>query len=366
MVAEPIIIRPETMMSPVILLALVCVGTWLLTWLLMRLGVRRQWMDEPGGRHLHTQRTPRGAGLAMGVLFLMGLTVAYANAWVYPLQAWGTLLSAVSLVLVLGFWDDLKPLPVSVRLLGHLVAVIVVLWGIVWPVWATSTPYGGVMTWLALGMAGLLMLSMVNFWNFMDGSDGLATVQALFVFAVCVWLGLQADDMWLIWMGCLGLMVTAGFLPWNWPAAKVFMGDAGSTTLGFLVGFSVVAGWLVSVKLGVLLLLSAAPFWLDAGCTLLVRLLQGKPWHQGHTDHVYQLFRRNGLSATQLLLWWLGINVLCVLPCLWLLHWLYDDVLPETLWLLSVVTLMMLMFCAWWLLRARALKQLKCSEVLDS
>lgn len=361
MVADPIIIRPETMMSPVVLLALVCVGTWLFAWLLMRLGQRRQWMDEPGGRHLHKQRTPRGAGLAMGVMFVLGLTVAYANAWVYPLQAWAVLSAAVLLVTALGFWDDLRPLPVSVRLLGHVIAVLLVLWGIVWP--ELSMRDLGVMVWLMLVVAGLWVLSVLNFWNFMDGSDGLATMQALFVFAVSVWLGLDADNMWLIWLGCLGLMMTAGFLPWNWPVAKVFMGDAGSTMLGFLVGFAAVAGWLASPKLGVLMLLAASPFWLDAGATLLVRLWQRKPWHQAHTDHVYQLFRRSGMSAGRLLTWWMGINLCVVLPCLVLLHRLHDGVLSEPVWFAAAFVFVLLMFAGWCWLRQRISKQLAKNEV---
>lgn len=348
-------------MSPVLLLALVCVGTWLFSWLLMRLGQRRRWMDEPGGRHLHTRHTPRGAGLAMGVMFLLGLTVAYANAWVYPFQAWATLSAAVLLVVGLGFWDDLRPLPVSVRLLGHAIAVLMVLVGIVWPELAGQNL--GFMTWLALGVAGVLMLSMVNFWNFMDGSDGLATMQALFVFGVSLWLGLGADNMWLIWLGCLGLMMTAGFLPWNWPVAKVFMGDAGSTTLGFLVGFSVVAGWMASSKLGVLLLLSATPFWLDAGATLLDRLRQRKPWHQAHTDHVYQRLRRGGMSAERLLAWWMGVNLVVVLPYLLLLDWLHGDKVSEPVWWFLSSLLVLLMLFAWWWMRRYATCQITTKEL---
>ena len=172
--------------------------------------------------------------------------------------------------------------------------------------------------------AGLLLvvavLASINLHNFMDGSDAHLTSQIVFVFAALAILAghHEGADLRLLWAFCA--IAVAAFLPFNWPRARVFLGDVGSISFGFLVAaFTLVAlqrGW---IGWGGALILSSG-FMIDAGATLLGRLRRTRHWLRPHRDHLYQWLRRRGWSAQRVVAAYQLWNLLVVVPALMMLE----------------------------------------------
>ncbi|MGB1374048.1 MAG: hypothetical protein ACPG6R_13070, partial [Aequoribacter sp.] len=257
-------------MSPVVgasLLIFMALATWLVTGLVVRFASRLGLVHQPNHRSSHLQRVPHGGGLGFV------LTGSIAGFWFglgggsgsEPLQ--GVLACSLLLAMV-GLADDIWHLPAKVRFGGQALSLFALLW-LLGELPALG-PLGG---WVMLGLVFLVGLWWVNLFNFMDGIDGLAGMQALFmlVAAGCliVWTNtsVMGSSSW--WMMLFIAAATAGFLLLNWPPAKVFMGDVGSLWLGFsifaLALLSIQAGWL---GYGVWLIL-AALFVTDGTVTLL-------------------------------------------------------------------------------------------------
>ncbi|MGH8054243.1 MAG: MraY family glycosyltransferase [Stenotrophomonas sp.] len=244
-----------------------------MTWLAIRYAVKRQLMDMPGERRSHTVSTPRGGGIGIVISVLLACLVA---ALLYPAAAVAISGFAIGLVMVagIGWWDDHRSLPALPRLGVHLLAAIL-LGGLVW--------FGSGSLVKAL-FCTLLAVSLINIWNFMDGINGLAVTQAILVGVGAVVL-LPAP------YALAGLVVAAaclGFLPFNFPKARVFMGDVGSGALGYVMAGLLALGLTVTDVAAPLWLMLPTAFFVDAGFTLLTRMLKGERWMQPHTQHLYQ------------------------------------------------------------------------------
>ena len=244
----------------------------LLVALIVQLARRYQLLAHPNARSSHLTATPTMGGIAI-VLPLIGLLAIFA--WPGDLMML-RLFVAVSFLAVVGFIDDLKGLGAGVRLICQALSVLLVLTG-----FDLALPA----YWLAI--IGFLLLWHVNLYNFMDGIDGIAAVQAL-VFCLGVLLlaqGIEGEWGLLLW-AIPG--ATLCFLAWNWPPAKIFMGDVGALVLGLVLGVMVVALELSREVPFVASIILLAGFWFDASYTLCVRMLTGQPFTQAHRSHFYQ------------------------------------------------------------------------------
>lgn len=256
-------------------------GYWL-TARVLNLLLRRQVLDQPTERSSHSAATPRGGGLAV-------LAVG-ALAWMLLIGLAGRPLDDLA---ILGLWlalsglsfvDDLRGLPVLLRLSAQLAAVAAAL--CLLP--SDARLLQGLLDfWPDRIVAALVWLWFINLYNFMDGVDGIAVVQTVGICTglatLAIVLGLRAPDP-LLAAALAGAAI--GFGIWNWPPAKLFMGDVGSIGLGFVLG------WL-------LLQLACAGHWMpalilplyylaDASLTLGRRLVRlQKVWH-AHRSHFYQ------------------------------------------------------------------------------
>lgn len=253
-------------------LATFCVAV-LATWAAIHYAIRRQLIDQPGERRSHSVSTPRGGGIGIVVSQLFACGVL---AVMYPAFAAGLAVFALGLLMVagIGWWDDHRPLPALPRLLVHLLAALL-LGLLVWQ--ASHDPLKAV-------ICVVLGVSLINIWNFMDGINGLASSQAILVGVGAAMLlpGPYALAGLVIAAGCLG------FLPFNFPRARIFMGDVGSGALGYLMAGLLALGLVATdLALPIWLMLPTA-FLIDAGFTLLSRILKGERWMQPHTQHVYQ------------------------------------------------------------------------------
>jgi Fuc2NAc and GlcNAc transferase len=289
---------------------------------LRRYALSRSLMDIPNARSSHSVPTPRGGGVAIVVSFLLALPLlARMDFIAWPL-AWA-LLGAGAGVAVLGFLDDHGHIAARWRLLGHFAAAI---WALCWLDGLPPLVMFGFtvdLGWFGHALAAVYLVWLLNLYNFMDGIDGIASVEA-----ICVCLGgallyilLSAagstQPMAFVVPLFLAAAVT-GFLFWNFPPARIFMGDAGSGFLGITLGIlSLQAAWVVPQLLWSWLILLGV-FIVDATFTLLRRLLRGDKVYEAHRSHAYQYASRRIGRHLPVTVAVVCLNLLWLLPiALW-------------------------------------------------
>lgn len=285
----------------------------LMTWVLRRYALARSIIDIPNARSSHSVPTPRGGGVAIVFSFLAALPILAANESL-SLHAMWSMLGAGAVVAVLGFLDDHGHIAARWRLLGHFIASV---WALYWlggmPV-ITMFNVEIELAWLGHVLAVLYLVWMLNLYNFMDGIDGIASVEAI---CVCVgacllyWLGGFES---LIMAPLLLALAVAGFLYWNFPPARIFMGDAGSGFLGIVLALlSLQAAW-ASPKLLWVWLILLGVFIVDSTVTLIRRLLRGDKVYEAHRSHAYQFASRQFGRHLPVTLAVMAINLLWLLP----------------------------------------------------
>ena len=272
-------------------------------------------MDMPNSRSSHAAPTPRGGGIAIVTVTLfvtvLGVVLAPGSPWVVIAWILGGGLTALA-----GFLDDLRGLPAITRFGFHVIAAILLL------IAAGGTPplptlagsiNLGLIGWV---VGGIAIVWSINLFNFMDGIDGLAAAQCVFVAGAGVLLtglGEGASTTQLTLLALAG--AAAGFLLWNLPPAKIFMGDVGS---GF-IGFALAAGAFLtstrgsSINLWTWVVLNGL-FLADATTTLLTRLFRSQRLYEAHRLHAYQRLSRRWNSHRAVAILYSAINLVWCLP----------------------------------------------------
>ena len=278
----------------VLVVSLALLSSMVLTSRIKTYAERRKILDIPNHRSLHETAVPRGGGLGFVVTILLGLPVLWL---MFPAeeQLWLSLAGSVVIALT-GWIDDRVSLSSGLRFLIH---GLTAAW-VVWILGGLASIRIG--TWdVELGVLGavfawLLIVWLINLYNFMDGIDGLAAGQAVLVGSVGALLASASGSVGVAWFAAVVAASCAGFLRWNLPPARIFMGDAGSGFLGFV--FAVLA--LYSEGSGgpglLVWLLLLGVFVVDTTATLLRRWLSGEPWFEAHRSHAYQRAVRLGYS----------------------------------------------------------------------
>ncbi|MDH1657961.1 glycosyltransferase family 4 protein [Pseudomonas mosselii] len=295
------------------------ISSFLLTALLRRYALARSIIDIPNARSSHSVPTPRGGGVAIVLAFLSALAMAgvlqasISNEMI-------ALGGAGALIAIIGFMDDHGHIAARWRLLGHFIAAV---WALCWLHGFPTVQAFGVtveMGWVGTVLAAFYLVWLLNLYNFMDGIDGIASIEA-----VCVCLGACL----LYWLGgfeqlmLVPLLLSAavlGFLWWNFPPARIFMGDAGSGFLGIALGvLSLQAAWTSSQLFWCWLILLGI-FIVDASFTLIRRLARGDKVYEAHRSHAYQFASRQygkhlpvTLAVGAINLFWLLPIALCVM-----------------------------------------------------
>jgi Fuc2NAc and GlcNAc transferase len=306
------------MLTPGLLIATACVVVAFVTALFIRWRAGRLGLvAEVNARSSHQVPTPTGGGI--GIVLAASLAGVFV-ALPYPVEIYPVIIAGI-LMAIIGYLDDRQPIPARWRLGGQVllagaVAVTVPL-EILGPQIGVALPES--LFLILLVLAGALW---INLFNFMDGIDGIAAAEAIFLllgalfiawwFEPAVWY--QGVFWWMVWLAA----ACFGFLLLNWAPAKIFMGDAGSTYLGLMLFFFAIAtmagAWL---SLAQWLILGAA-FLADSLTTLVRRALNGEPVWQAHRRHAYQNLQRRLGSHARATLIYLAIDVLLLLPLAWL------------------------------------------------
>lgn len=293
---------------------LVCLVSWGATFFVYRYAVKRGMLDFPNERSSHAAPTPRGGGLALVIVFLISTVLAHAVASTDGRLTLALLIGGVP-VAAIGFIDDHYPIPAVYRLLVHLFAVgcSIYLLGGLPPVnfGFAVVDLGGVGT----AFAFFYMIWFLNLYNFMDGIDGIASTETIFIAGSSALLIMLGGAGVVTPMPSLLLVATVtGFLIWNWPPAKIFMGDVGSGFIGFAL--CVIAMHTIIhhfLPMWVWLILSGV-FFADATVTLVRRWARGEPVYKPHRSHAYQRLSRfwNGHRPVTIMV--TVVNVLWLFP----------------------------------------------------
>ena len=306
-------------------LAVALVGfSFALTYWLRRYALHKSLLDIPNGRSSHTVPTPRGGGVAIVAGYLIALVWMFGGGAI-ALSAFLALFGAGFFIAALGFLDDHGHIAARWRLLGHFLASA---WGLFWLGGLPSiNVFGATLEPGVIGnvLAAFYLVWLLNLYNFMDGIDGIASVEAITVCAGAVLIYALEGITSLIWPAVLLTGAVVGFLIWNFPPAKIFMGDAGSGFLGIILGLlSLQAAWISSQLLWAWLILLGV-FIVDATVTLIRRLIRGDKVYEAHRSHAYQFASRQfgrHLPVTSAV----GVINLCwLLPvALWVAHFGLD------------------------------------------
>jgi UDP-N-acetylmuramyl pentapeptide phosphotransferase/UDP-N-acetylglucosamine-1-phosphate transferase len=298
------------------------VVVWTLSFLVRHSLLRWNVVDLPNERSSHVDPTTRGGGVAiMAAILAGGGALSLGNAQGELLTV---ILGSAVLLAIVSFADDLRSVSPAFRFGCHAVATFAVLHALERSGFAPAGesiwrhPAAASVLWLCffLWIAGY-----TNAFNFMDGINGIAAMQALMTGLGTAILVRVASGTWSSEPACLALVVagaSAGFLPHNFPNARMFMGDVGSAPLGFLLAVTVIwgtcdHGWTLVVPL----MLLHANFSLDTGFTLLRRIVRGEQWYKAHREHFYQKLVRAGrthafVTTCEMLLQLLVISLLVV------------------------------------------------------
>jgi UDP-GlcNAc:undecaprenyl-phosphate GlcNAc-1-phosphate transferase len=323
-------------------IALACVSA-----LTVRAMIAARVMDTPNARSSHARPTPKGGGVGVVVAFLLGISILYGTATFSRLADpyfRGVILASAAIAIV-AFIDDTRAWPFTIKLAAQVGAALVAVGSGLY-VSVFNLPQLGA---VYIGHAGAVItvawiLFATNAMNFIDGLNGLAAGTAL---VACAFLAFIAQEQqgWFVYFAALLLAAgLAGFLPFNYPRARIFMGDVGSQFCGFVLAvLGVAAARFQLIPMSFLLvpmLLSGVLF--DVAFTLGRRALAGEKLARAHRGHLYQLAQRSGLDARLVaaLHWgFAALGGICALsfehaPALWKPLALLA---PQLLWLTYVV-----------------------------
>jgi Fuc2NAc and GlcNAc transferase len=275
-----------------------------LTWVIMRFSLKRNILDIPNERSSHTNPTPRGGGLAVVISWYIGITFSFfagcLNRNLYFALLCGILLAIISLI------DDLYDIKPYIRLIAQTSAAII---SLIFLNGIQPIILFGINIFPSIILDVIMVVGMVwfiNLYNFLDGIDGYASVEAIMMsFALYLFAG---ENITLILIASV-----LGFLIWNWPKAKIFMGDVGSTQLGFIL---VVLGIYLhnEHRLSIIYwLILAAPFWFDATLTLFRRYRNNEKLSIAHRKHMYQRLVQSGFSHLQVDILLILLNTVLIL-----------------------------------------------------
>jgi Fuc2NAc and GlcNAc transferase len=292
------------------------VSSIILTGLVRLYATRRNMLDIPNARSSHTLPTPRGGGLGIVVTFAAAL-ILLAWSRLLDVESAAVLLMGGGIVAVAGFLDDRHSLPASARICAHLAAggIFLVFIGKAPESWLTEFGLGH--QWLGALCLLLALTWSTNLFNFMDGIDGIAGSEAAFVTGAGAWINSQQGDPGVTAaMLCLSA-ASAGFLAWNWPPARIFMGDVGSGFLGLMIPMlDLTASARAPIPLQVWIILGGL-FLADATVTLLRRAIRGDRWFEAHRLHAYQRLARRWKSHQRVTILFSAINLSWLLPWAW-------------------------------------------------
>lgn len=288
-----------------------------LTWSLRVYAIKHNVIDRPNQRSSHSVPTPRGGGVAIVLTILAALVCFYFSNDLMIKSFLGLFIPGL-IVAIIGFLDDHGHIAARWRLLMHFLAAAIGMYFLgTFPV-INLFGYELSLSWIGMILGCVYLVWMLNLYNFMDGINGLASAEAI-TFAACsailVVVNHFTDAPGSIYPLLLALIGAAGgFIVWNFPVAKIFMGDAGSGFLGITIGLMILHIAKVDSHFFIAELSLLGIFIVDATTTLLRRVVAGKKVYEAHASHSYQILARKYGSHVPVTLMAIAVNLLWLFP----------------------------------------------------
>jgi Fuc2NAc and GlcNAc transferase len=278
--------------------------------------VRRGLLDFPNSRSSHLVPVPRGGGVGIAVVFLSSVVWIFSRHLIPGRLTWALIGGGLAITTV-GVFDDRFGLPQWPRLAVHTLAAG---WAL-WCLGATQPLHPGngdlVWAWVARAADIGALVWLINLFNFMDGIDGLAGMEVVLVSIFSAVLMIHDGLPGYSQLSWSLAAASLGFLVWNWPPAKIFMGDAGSGFLGFTLGTLALFSSRSKPELLWPWLILLAAFLVDATVTLLRRMISRARWYDAHRSHAYQHAALDWDSHAKVTLAVAAINIGWLLPLAW-------------------------------------------------
>jgi len=270
-------------MNMLFIFSFVVLISFLFTMLIINYALKKNILDVPNERSSHSISTPRGGGLSIVFIFLFTIAISDFNSTdiVFAIIGAGILVATV------GFFDDQGHIAAKWRLLSHFMAAFWVMFYLGAINELQFSDHNIYLGWVGIVICAFSLVWLLNLFNFMDGIDGIAASETIFVSSAGAYFSWISGFESQTFISVTLAASTLGFLFLNWHPAKIFMGDVGSGFLGLMVGIiayaSILEGdsvWVWVVLLGV--------FIVDSGITLFRRIFNGDKWYEAHCSHAYQ------------------------------------------------------------------------------
>lgn len=294
-------------------LFLIFLSTLFLTGVVKKYILAKKIIDIPNNRSSHVTPTPRGGGVAFVLIFLVSACLLFYYQLV-NLHGGYVVLIAAFFIALMGYFDDLNSLSPLQRFIMQIIFAIISLYVMnflpVINIYSYSIHPGFVLNFLVI----FYLVWLTNLYNFMDGVDGIASIEAISTglgISIIYWLTGHYD---MILLPMLLSIVVAGFLYWNFPPARIFMGDVGSGFLGFMLGILSIQSLFIGVEFFYCWLILLGVFIVDSTYTLLYRMVSGKKIYLAHASHAYQHAARHYNSHLFVSMGVFFINVIWLLP----------------------------------------------------
>ena len=267
--------------------------TRLLVYVMPKFGI----VDIPGARRVHLRKTPRGGGLAFVLIFSVLLPM-------FEYMIWSSFSSSIELLQIVlpislvSFWDDVSHVMVTLRLLVHVLCSCL---AIIWLVHPSTILHYEIPMSLDLAIGAFALLTFLNVYNFLDGIDGITVSESMHLSCTILLLCVLRYDIipnvdMIIITATIILGWSVGFIYFNWQPAKIFLGDVGSVSLGFLLGICLLTIASASAKLFAACVIAALYYVADGGMTILIRLVKGERIWEPHLQHFFQKAVQGGKS----------------------------------------------------------------------
>ena len=284
---------PLDVMTLAVSVGIAAGSTWLCTAFARSLLLRHRILDKPGTRSSHSGSVPRGGGIALVTIILIGWIVL-SELGLGHMRKISVITAMAALIAIVSWFDDVGNLSVRSRLSAQTIVVTISMLLV-----PTDFMLFGFLTHpLGMIVVGIAWIWFINVFNFMDGIDGITGVETI---SICAGIALTIDFLGSgSYISSLAIIVAAstlGFLGWNWHPAKLFLGDVGSIPLGFLLGWLLISlaqegEWAAAVIL-------PSYYLVDASLTLIGRAVRLEPVWKAHRQHFYQRAVAGQLSHSQ-------------------------------------------------------------------
>ena len=264
-----------------------------LSYFFIKIAQRNNLVDIPNERSSHKIPTPRGGGLAIvfpALSYMLWIGFEKTNILINFLFLGGT----AFLIAIVALIDDIKGVGTAIRAGLYFLSACILVFFIDW------FPGFDYLGWSLIIFTILCITWMANLYNFMDGADAIAAIQALIVTLPMGFILSMSGHNEIAMLCFVIFAATSGFLVWNWPPAKIFMGDVGSCVLGFVFGGLIFISNVLNLVSIYIWLILLSLFIVDATLTLIKRILTGEKWYRAHCSHAYQRYLQIGNSHSQL------------------------------------------------------------------